>query len=109
MTAARNGTHSSLIPRWYGLLMPRGRPSPKIAITVDPDVHEMLVEAAEEDGLSVSAWVTEAVRRKLKIRDGLRIVAEWEAENGPFTEEELAAADRWITEGRVRSRQQRSR
>lgn len=72
--------------------MPRGNPSPKLAITVDPDVHAQVVAAAQEEGISVSAWMTTAARRALRIRDGLAAVAEWEAENGPLTDEELRAA-----------------
>ena len=30
--------------------MPRGNPSPKLAITVDPDVHAQVVEAAAAEG-----------------------------------------------------------
>lgn len=76
--------------------MPRGNPSPKLAITVDPDVHAGVVAAAGEDDMSVSAWMTEAARRALLIRDGLRAVAEWEAENGAFTGAEMAAAHRRV-------------
>jgi len=72
--------------------MPRGKPSPKLAITVDPDVHARVMEAAAEDGVSVSAWMTAAARRELLVRDGLAAVAEWEAEHGTFSEAELAAA-----------------
>jgi DNA-binding IclR family transcriptional regulator len=72
--------------------MPRGEPSPKLAITVDPDVHRRVVAAAAADGVSVSAWMTDAARRTLKIRDGLEAVSEWEREHGEFTDEELAAA-----------------
>jgi hypothetical protein len=74
--------------------MPRGNPSPKLAITVAPDVHARIVAAAQAEGVSVSAWMTEAARRALKLRDGLVAVAEWEAENGAFTREELDAARR---------------
>ncbi|MGP8160732.1 MAG: hypothetical protein ACLQGJ_05850 [Candidatus Dormibacteria bacterium] len=76
--------------------MPRGRRSPKLAITVDPDVHRSLVAAAAATGVSVSAWMTEAARQALVVRDGLRAVAEWEAEHGSFTAEELAAARRRV-------------
>ncbi|MCP4962978.1 MAG: hypothetical protein GY925_27395 [Actinomycetia bacterium] len=76
--------------------MPRGNPSPKLAITIDPDVHAGVVEAADAAGMSVSAWITEAARRALLIADGLNAVAEWEAENGAFTDAELAAARRKI-------------
>lgn len=72
--------------------MPRGNPSPKLAITVDPDVHERVVRAASEEGVSVSAWMTEAARRALVVRDGLAAVAEWERINGALTPEEMAAA-----------------
>lgn len=76
--------------------MPRGNPSPKLAITVDPDVRAGVVAAAGEDDMSVSAWITEAARRALLIRDGLRAVAEWEAENGAFTRAEMSAAHRRV-------------
>jgi HicB family len=72
--------------------MPRGKPSPKLAITVDPDVHAQIVAAAAAQGVSVSAWMTEAARRALIVRDGLAAVAEWEADHGAFTPEELEAA-----------------
>jgi hypothetical protein len=72
--------------------VPRGNPSPKLAITVDPDVHRQVVEAAEAEGVSVSAWMTAAARRALKVREGLAAVGEWEAEHGSLTATELAAA-----------------
>ena len=72
--------------------MPRGNPAIKMAITVDPDVHAGIVAAAEEAGLSVSAWMTRAARKELRRLDGLAAMAEYEAEHGAFTEEELAEA-----------------
>ena len=78
--------------------MPRGKPSPKLAITVDPDVHAHVLAAAEQDGVSVSAWMTEAARRALLIRDGLDAVAEWEAEHGKFTDDEKDAASRRVAD-----------
>jgi hypothetical protein len=78
--------------------MPRGRPSPKLAITVDFDVHARVLAAAEHDGVSVSAWMTEAARRALLIRDGLDAVAEWEAEHGKFTGDEMNASRRRVAD-----------
>ena len=72
--------------------VPRGRPSPKLAITVDADVHDRVLVAAAEDGVSVSAWMTAAARRALVIRDGLRAVAEWEEEHGELSVAELERA-----------------
>jgi hypothetical protein len=78
--------------------MPRGNPSPKLAITVDPDVHKRVLAAAADEGVSVSAWMTAAARRALLVRDGLRAVAEWETEHGELTEAELQAARRRVAD-----------
>ena len=78
--------------------MPRGKPSPKLAITVDPDVHAGVVAAASEEGVSVSAWMTSAARKALLVRDGLKAVAEWEAEQGALSEQELVDARRRVAE-----------
>ena len=64
----------------------------KLAVTVDADVHSKVLHAAEAEGKSVSAWITDAARRALLIRDGLEAVAEWEAEHGALTPAELQAA-----------------
>lgn len=83
--------------------MPRGNPSPKLAITVDPEVHQGIVEAAQADGVSVSAWLTEAARRALQVRDGLAAVGEWEVEHDALTADEMADAHK-----RIRDRMQES-
>lgn len=72
--------------------MPRGNPSPKLAITIAADVHERVQGAAADCGVSVSAWMTDAARLALKVRDGLAAVSEWEAEHGALTEAEIKAA-----------------
>jgi hypothetical protein len=76
--------------------MPRGNPSPKLAITVDPDVHAQVIAAAAAEGVSVSAWMTAAASRALRLREGLAAVAEWEAEHGALTPEELESARRRV-------------
>jgi hypothetical protein len=83
--------------------MPRGQPSPKVAITIDPEVHAGVVAAARADGVSVSAWMTDAARQALKVRDGLAAVGEWEAEHGALTAAELAAARRRVSRAGRRS------
>ncbi len=76
--------------------MPRGNPAPKLAITVDPEVHENILAAATQDGLSVSAWLTIAAREALQRRAGLAAVAQWEKQHGLFTEEEMGQARRSV-------------
>jgi hypothetical protein len=76
--------------------MPRGNPSPKLAITVDPEVHGQILAAATRDNVSVSAWMTRAAREALQRRAGLAAVAEWEKQHGLFTAEEMEEARRGV-------------
>ena len=76
--------------------MPRGNPSPKLAITIDPDIHESILRAAGREGVSVSAWMTTAAREALQRRAGLAAVALWEREHGAFTPEEMNEARRRV-------------
>jgi hypothetical protein len=73
--------------------MPRGTPSPKISISIASEVHTRLVEAAEAEGVTVSAWISRAAEDRLAISDGLGLVAQWEVDHGAFTVDELARAD----------------
>lgn len=90
--------------------MPRGKPSPKLAITVDPDVHGRVLAAAAAQGVSISAWMTDAARRALHLQDGLAAVREWEAQHGGLTDEEMDEARRRVRAGgeRRRTRARRS-
>jgi hypothetical protein len=76
--------------------MPRGNPSPKLAITVDPEIHENILAAAARDGVSVSAWMTVAAREALQRRAGLAAVAQWERQHGPLTPGEMDEARRSV-------------
>ena len=76
--------------------MPRGNPSPKLAITVDPGVHEEILAEASREGVSVSAWITRAAREVLHRRAGLAAIAEWEKQHGAFSEEEMEQARRSV-------------
>jgi hypothetical protein len=87
--------------------VPRGNPAIKLAITVDSDVHAKVLDAANAEGLSISAWMTTAARRALLIRDGLAGVSEWEAEHGALSATELEAARKRIA--RLERRKRRLR
>jgi hypothetical protein len=76
--------------------MPRGNPSPKLAITVDPKVHEEILAEASREGVSVSAWITGAAREALQRRAGLAAIADWEKQHGAFREEEMDQARRSV-------------
>jgi hypothetical protein len=86
--------------------MPGGNPSPKLAITIDSEVHQRVLAAAAREGVSVSAWMTSAAREALRRRAGLEPVAEWEEQHGSFSAEEMderAAACARNCEGREQS------
>jgi len=76
--------------------MPRGNPSPKLAITIDPDIHKHILASAARAGVSVSAWMTTAAREALQRRAGLAAVELWEKQHGVFTTEEMEEARRSV-------------
>lgn len=65
----------------------------KLSVTLDERVAEAAAASAERHGLSLSAWLNRAAKNALGVEDGLAAVAEWEAEHGPFSADELAKAD----------------
>lgn len=65
----------------------------KRSVSIDAEVAAAAEAAAAEDGVSFSAWLSEAAHRQLLVRDGLRGVAEWEEEAGGLSPDELAAGE----------------
>ncbi len=65
----------------------------KRSVSLDDAVAERVEQAADEDGVSFSAWLSGAAEHKLLLREGLRGVREWEAEAGHLTAEERAAGE----------------
>lgn len=68
----------------------------KLSVALDQDTAQAAADAAARRGVSLSAWLNEAAEHALRIDEGLQAVAEWENEHGTLTEDELAAADRFI-------------
>ena len=82
-----------------------------MSVTFAPELREAVREAADEAGLSLSDWLSQAAEAKLNAdrdagilaeaererrRRGLReFLDEYQAEYGAFTEEEMARARRW--------------
>ena len=65
----------------------------KRSVSLADDVATAVETAAGEDGVSFSAWLSTAAERQLRVRQGLRGVAAWEAEAGALTAEEIAAGE----------------
>jgi hypothetical protein len=72
--------------------VPKPKPTVKVTVTFEHSVYIEVLKAAENDGVSVSAWLRAAARRALRVRDGLAEVAEWEAEHGALKARELGTA-----------------
>lgn len=66
----------------------------KRSVSLDEAVASAVERAAAEDGTSFSAWLSDAAGHRLRIRDGLQGVREWESEAGQLTAEERAALRR---------------
>ena len=61
----------------------------RLTISLEAELVESVRQAAEVDAQNLSAWLADAARRRLASR-GLRdVLADWEAEHGPFSEAEL--------------------
>ncbi len=77
-------------------------PVEKLSVSLDPELSRALREAAEVDDVSVSAWMAEAVRQRLR-NHMLRIALdEIMAEEG-WTHEDLAEIARRDDEALERS------
>ena len=64
----------------------------KISVSLDERVLALARAAAEAQGKSLSAWLSDTAEHAARIQAGLRGVAEYEAEHGAFTEDELSQA-----------------
>ncbi|WP_326554407.1 hypothetical protein [Micromonospora sp. NBC_01813] len=64
----------------------------KVTVTLPEELVEALGAAAREDAVPLSRLVASAAESELRRRVGRRLVADWQAEHGAFSAEELAAA-----------------
>jgi len=67
----------------------------KRSISIPPELDAAIAAAAQDAGLSYSAWITQTARKEFVIQAGLEAVSTYEAEHGPFTPDEIAEADEW--------------
>ncbi len=76
----------------------------KLSVALDEMVAREAALAAEKKGLSLSAWLNAAAERALLIEGCLAAMAEWEAEVGPPTAEDVAWADSVLKRAGVATR-----
>ena len=70
----------------------------KRSISLPPELDAEIAAAAEQAGVTYSAWLAATARKEFTIRAGLAAVAQFEEEHGAFSPDELADADRWAAE-----------
>lgn len=74
----------------------------KISVSLEDETLAAARTAAEEMGLSLSAWLSQAAQQAAKLAAGRAAVREYEAEVGAFTPEEIDRADEILDELGVR-------
>jgi hypothetical protein len=62
----------------------------KRSISLPPELADAIDQAAERDGVTVSAWIADTAAHRLRLEAGRRGVAEWERQHGALTANELA-------------------
>jgi hypothetical protein len=77
-------------------------PVDRLSVTMPPEIAAAVRDAAARQGTSVSSWLAAAAARRL--RNELLGAAWdlWEAEDGPFSDEELNAATEALSGARRR-------
>jgi hypothetical protein len=64
----------------------------RLSITLEPELGAAVRDAAARAGISVSAWLARAASDRLRNDLLGEALDRWEAEAGPFSDEELDAA-----------------
>ena len=83
----------AVVAAWYYLGCYHRCMVTKRSVSLDDEVASSVEEAAKQDGVSFSAWLSSAAEKQLRVRQGLRGVAAWEGETGSLSAEELAAGE----------------
>lgn len=73
----------------------------RLSVTVSAEMSQEVRAAADRAGVSVSSWVSEAIEERIRQVSMRAFLDEWQAEQGAFTEEELAAADQIIAQAKA--------
>lgn len=64
----------------------------RLSVTMAPEIGRAVREAAARQGTSVSTWLTDAAAQRLRNDLLGAALDQWEAEDGPFSDDELNTA-----------------
>lgn len=62
----------------------------KRSISLPSELAAAIERAASSEGTTVSGWLADTAAHRLRLDAGRRAIAEWEADNGSLTADELA-------------------
>ena len=79
----------------------------RLSITLAPELGRAARRAAKRANLSLSAWIAEAAADRVRNEALGAALDEWEADDGAFTSDELAAAARTLGQDPKRKRRHR--
>jgi hypothetical protein len=65
----------------------------KLSISFDPQLGDAVRSAAAQAGKPVSSWLAEAAATKLRAEALAEFLADWQAEHGALTAEEIGRAE----------------
>ena len=66
----------------------------RLSVTMPPEIGAAVRDAATQQGTSVSSWLAAAAAQRLRNELLGAALDTWEAEDGPFSDDELADAAR---------------
>lgn len=61
----------------------------KLSLSFPKKLAREIQRAAKREGMSVSAWMARAAEREAKLAKGRELLARYESEHGPISEEVL--------------------
>jgi len=64
----------------------------RLSVTMPPEIGAAVRDAAARQGVSISTWLAEAAAQGLRSELLGAALDVWEAEDGPFSDDELNAA-----------------
>lgn len=89
--ATRSDTLNGTRPLSYCLCYRRAMAQrEKRSISLPPDLASAIDAAADAEGTTVSGWIADTARHRLRLDAGRKGIAEWERAQGALTSEELA-------------------
>lgn len=69
----------------------------RMTVSMDVELAAAIRESADGCAENLSEWMAEAARRRLRTMGLRQVIADWEAEHGRITEEELDQARARLT------------